>query len=122
MASLLGNTWNVARRLLSGGKARLALFRKRRGLSEEAVSILLDTARAGERDFPETLDGRDAVDELLDAKYVEVFQPTQAGPVFTRRGSVQEAFEMQTFATRPRLVAIPDGRKVADRLLASTRR
>ena len=113
MRSLLGNTWDAARRLFSGGKARLALFRKRRRLSKEAIGILLETARAGERDFPETLSGRAAVDELLDARYVEVFQPAQGGPVFTRRGSLQEAIEAQTYATRPRLVTTSDGARLA---------
>ena len=113
---LPGNGWSAARRLLSRRKARLALSRRRRQLSDEAIGILLETARAGERDFPETLSGRAAVDELLDAKYVEVFQPAQAGPVFTRRGSLQEAFEMQTYATRPRLVTTSDGTRFARRL------
>ena len=116
MGSPLGNTWGAARRLISGAKARLALSRKRRGLSAEAIGILLEIARSGERDFPETLNGRAAVDELLDAEYVEVFQPAQAGPVFTRRGSIQEAFEMQTYATRPRLVTTADGTRFARRL------
>ena len=114
--SLPGNGWSAARRLLSGRKARLALSRKRGRLSDEAIGILLETARAGQRDFPETLSGRAAVDELLDAKYVEVFQPAQAGPVFTRRGSLQEAFEMQAYATRPRLVTTSDGARFARRL------
>ena len=107
VGSPLGKTWDAARRLISEGQARFALFRKRRRLSEEAIGILLETARAGERDFPETLGGRAAADELLDAKYVEVFQPAQAGPVFTRRAS--RTFEMQTYATRP----ITTGRRQA---------
>ena len=118
VGSPLGKRWDAARRLISGAKARLALSRKRRGLSGEAIGILLETARAGERDFPETLGGRAAADELLDAKYVEVFQPAQAGPVFTRRGGIQEAFEMQTYATRPRLITTADGAKLARRLSA----
>ena len=118
VGSPLGKTWDAARRLISEGQARFALFRKRRRLSEEAIGILLETARAGERDFPETLGGRAAADELLDAKYVEVFQPAQAGPVFTRRGGIQEAFEMQTYATRPRLITTADGAKRARRLSA----
>ncbi len=122
VGSPLGKTWDAARRLISEGQARFALFRKRRRLSEEAIGILLETARAGERDFPETLSGRAAVDELLDARYVEVFQPDQAGSVFTRRRSLQEAIEAKTYATRPRLVTTSDGRKVAQRLLAGTRK
>ena len=122
VGSPLGKTWDAARRLISEGQARFALFRKRRRLSEEAIGILLETARAGERDFPETLGGRAAADELLDARYVEVFQPDQAGSVFTRRRSLQEAIEAKTYATRPRLVTTSDGRKVAQRLLAGTRK
>ena len=94
---------------------RLAFWRRRR-LSEEAIGVLLETARSGERDFPETVEGRDAVDELLDGGYVEIHQPAEGGPVYTRRGSLQEAFEVQTFATRPRLVVTSKGSRLAARL------
>lgn len=88
----------------------------RRGLSEEAIGILLETARSGERDFPETVEGRAAVDELLEAGLVEVYQPSQGDTVFTRQGSIQEAIEVQTYASRPRLVTTSRGEKLARRL------
>lgn len=88
----------------------------RRGLSEEAIGILLETARSGERDFPETLEGRAAVDELLEAGLVEVFQPSQGDTVFTRQGSIQEAIEVQTYASRPRLAITSKGQKYASSL------
>ena len=101
--------WNAIRRLV-----RLP---RRRRLSAEAIGILLETARTGARDFPETIEGREAVDELLDGGYVEIHQPTEGGPVHTRRGSLQEAFEVQTFATRPRLVVTSKGARFAARLM-----
>lgn len=87
-----------------------------RGLSEEAIGILLETARSGERDFPETEEGRAALDELLHAGHVEIYQPGEGGPVFTRRGSIHEAFELQTHASRPRLAITSRGEKLARRL------
>ena len=87
MRSLLGNTWDAARRLFSRGKARLALFRKRRRLSKEAIGILLETARAGERDFPETLSGRAAVDELLDPDMWRSSSPLSVHPAGKPAGS-----------------------------------
>ncbi len=95
---------------------RLAGVFRRWGLSEEAIGILLEAARSGERDFPETLEGRAAVDELLEAGYIEVYQPTQGDTVYTRRGSTQEAIEVQTYASRPRLVTTSRGDKLARRL------
>jgi hypothetical protein len=100
--------WSALRRFAGG-------FRRRR-LSEEAVGILLETARSGERDFPETVEGAEAVDELLEAGYVEVYQPTQGDTVFTRQGSIQEAIEAQTYASRPRLAITSDGATLARRL------
>jgi len=100
--------WNAIRRLV-----RLP---RRRRLSAEAIGILLETARTGEREFPETIEGREAVDELLEAGYVEVYQPTQGDTVFTRRGSFQEAVEVQTYASRARLVTTSDGDTLARRL------
>lgn len=88
----------------------------RRRLSAEAIGILLETARTGERDFPETLEGQEAVEELLDAGYVELYQPTQGDTVFTRRGSFQEAVEVQTYASRVRLVTTSKGDTLARRL------
>ena len=85
-------------------------------MSEEAVGFLLEAARSGERDFPETLEGRAAVDELLEAGYVEVYQPSQGDTVFTRQGSIQEAIEVQTYTRRPRLVTTSRGDKLARRL------
>ncbi|MXW25727.1 MAG: hypothetical protein F4Z77_05445 [Dehalococcoidia bacterium] len=85
-------------------------------MSEEAIGILLETARSGERDFPETLEGRAAVDELLEAGLVEVFQPSQGDTVFTRQGSIQETIEVQTYASRPRLAITSKGQKLARRL------
>ena len=107
MAGATG-AWNAIRRLV-----RLP---RRRRLSAEALGILLETARSGERDFPEEAEGREAVDELLDAGYVEVYQPGEGGPVFTRRGSIHEAFELQTHASRPRLAITSRGEKLARRL------
>ena len=98
--------WNAIRRLV----------RLPRRLSPEAIGILLETARTGERDFPETVEGQEAVDELLDAGYVEIYQPTQGDSVFTRRGSFQEAVEVQTFASRARLVTTSKGDTLARRL------
>ena len=116
LRSLHGQGLRAAQRFLSRRKAKLVLSRRRRRLSEEAIGLLLETARAGERDFPETLSGRAAVDELLEAEYVEIFQPTRGGQLFTRRGSLQEAFDMQTYATRPRLITTLDGARFARRL------
>ena len=95
---------------------RLAGAFRRRGLSGEAIGILLEAARSGERDFPETLEGRAAVDELLEAGLVEVYQPSQGDTVFTRRGSIQEAIEVQTYASRPRLAITSKGQKHASSL------
>ena len=96
---------------------RLASFGGRpSGLSAEAISILIETARTGERDFPETVEGHDAVDELLAAGYVEIYQPNQGDTVFTRQGDIQEGIEMQLHASRPRLATTSSGDKLARRL------
>jgi len=95
---------------------RLVRLPWRRRLSAEAIGILLETARTGERDFPETIEGQEAVDELLDAGYVEIYQPTQGDTVFTRQGSFQEAVEVQTYASRTRLVTTSSGDTLARRL------
>lgn len=102
------SAWDAIRRLV-----RLPW---RRRLSAEAIGILLETARTGERDFPETIEGQEAVEELLDAGYVELYQPTQGETVFTRRGSFQEAVEVQTYASRVRLVTTSKGDTLARRL------
>lgn len=88
----------------------------RRRLSAEAIGILLETARTGERDFPETVNGAEAVDELLAAGYVEIYQPNPGDTVFTRRGSVHEGIEVQMYASRPRLATTSKGDKLARRL------
>ena len=101
--------WNAIRRLVC-----LPWGRR---LSAEAISVLLETARTGERDFPETVEGREAVDELLDAGFVEVYQPNQSDTVYTRQGSVQEGIEVQMYASRPRLVVSSKGARFAARLM-----
>ncbi len=88
----------------------------RRRLSAEAIGILLETARTGERDFPETVEGGEAIDELLAAGYVEIYQPNPGDTVFTRRGSVQEGIEVQMYASRPRLATTSKGDTLARRL------
>lgn len=95
---------------------RIVRVPRRRRLSAEAIGILLETARTGERDFPETIEGREAVDELLDAGYVEVYQPNQSDTVYTRQGSVQEGIEAQMYASRARLVTTSKGDTLARRL------
>ena len=95
---------------------RLARLPWRRRLSAEAIGILLETARTGERDFPETTEGRAAVDELLDAGYVEIYQPNQSDTVYTRQGSGHEGIEVQMYASRPRLVTTSKGDTLARRL------
>ena len=100
--------WNAIRRLV-----RLPWGRR---LSAEAISVLLETARTGERDFPETIEGRAAVNELLDAGFVEVYQPNQSDTVYTRQGSVQEGIEVQMYASRARLVTTSKGDTLARRL------
>ena len=113
--------WFVIRGVLSGTRARLALVLRRRKLSEEAIGLLLEIARNGERELPETLSERVSVDELLEAQYVQVFQPSQSRTIFTR-GDIEEAIEAYSYANRPRLVTTSQGDKVAYRLLASTRK
>ena len=102
---------------LRGAIRRLASFGGRPGgLSAEAISILIETARTGERDFPKTIEGRDAVDELLAAGYVEIYQPNPGDTVFTRQGSIQEGIEAQVYASRPRLATTSAGETLARRL------
>ena len=71
---------------------RLAGAFRRRGLSGEAIGI------------------------LLEAGLVEVYQPSQGDTVFTRRGTIHEAIEVQTYASRPRLAITSKGQKYASSL------
>ena len=109
--------WRGVRSVLG----RLVRLPRRRRLSAEAIGILLETARTGERDFPETVEGGEAVDELLAAGYVEIYQPNPGDTVFTRRGSGQEGIGGQMYASRPRLVITSEGQRLAQGLLARSR-